>query len=345
MFRILSLGAGVQSTVLLLKSLRGELPKLDCAIFADTHAEPMPVYAHLEWLRRKCEAAGMPMYIVSAGDLRTDTLAGRRDANVKPTTGRKGFATVPLFVRNDDGSVGRVKRQCTSEYKIVPIENFIRREILGLSPRQRAPKKAVVDHWFGITSDERRRAKPPGGNRSRDAAGRLVATPTWWKIHVYPLIDLATFWIPGAQSEMFGKPSPIPTSRSLSGIRPEYPGMEWSRANCIDWLADNYPDRTFTRSACTFCPYRSNADWAEMRENDPESFSDACRVDEALRKNSELRPGCLSGVPFVHRSMRPLREVNFELAANDRGIPEQDATGELMGVNASETECEGMCGL
>lgn len=35
MLRVLSLGAGVQSSVLLLMSCRGELPKLDAAVFAD----------------------------------------------------------------------------------------------------------------------------------------------------------------------------------------------------------------------------------------------------------------------------------------------------------------------
>ena len=40
MLRILSLGAGVQSTALLLMSIRGEIDRRDCAIFADTGWEP-----------------------------------------------------------------------------------------------------------------------------------------------------------------------------------------------------------------------------------------------------------------------------------------------------------------
>lgn len=38
--KVLSLGAGVQSTTVLLMSWAGELPPLDCAIFADTGWEP-----------------------------------------------------------------------------------------------------------------------------------------------------------------------------------------------------------------------------------------------------------------------------------------------------------------
>ena len=44
MIRILSLGAGVQSSTLALMIAHGELPMVDHAIFADTGAEPAGVY-------------------------------------------------------------------------------------------------------------------------------------------------------------------------------------------------------------------------------------------------------------------------------------------------------------
>ena len=50
--RVLSLGAGVQSTTLALMAAHGEIgPMPDCAIFADTGWEPKAVYEHLAWLR------------------------------------------------------------------------------------------------------------------------------------------------------------------------------------------------------------------------------------------------------------------------------------------------------
>jgi len=55
---------------------------------------------------------------------------------------------------------GRVRRQCTAEYKIEPIEKYIKREILGLVPRQRAPKQPVIRQWRGISTDEASRMKP-----------------------------------------------------------------------------------------------------------------------------------------------------------------------------------------
>ncbi|WSA82652.1 hypothetical protein OG930_06905 [Streptomyces sp. NBC_01799] len=45
--KVLSLGAGVQSTCLLLMAAEGHLPGLDVAIFADTGWEPRAVYDHL----------------------------------------------------------------------------------------------------------------------------------------------------------------------------------------------------------------------------------------------------------------------------------------------------------
>src|SRR5690606_37800588 len=57
--KVLLLGAGVQSTTVLLMSCRGLLPKLDAAVFADTQWEPSEVYEHLEWLTGEAAIAGI----------------------------------------------------------------------------------------------------------------------------------------------------------------------------------------------------------------------------------------------------------------------------------------------
>ncbi len=56
--RILSLGAGVQSSCVLLMSIEGELDHLDAAIFSDTGWEPAAVYAHLARLEDAAAMAG-----------------------------------------------------------------------------------------------------------------------------------------------------------------------------------------------------------------------------------------------------------------------------------------------
>ena len=65
--RILSLGAGVQSTTLALMIEKGEIPMVDCAIFSDVGAEPKLVYKHLEWLEKQLS---YPVYKVQWRNLK-----------------------------------------------------------------------------------------------------------------------------------------------------------------------------------------------------------------------------------------------------------------------------------
>lgn len=148
--RVISLGAGVQSTVMALKNSRGELgPKVSCGVFADTGWEPKTVYDHLSWLEKQ---VSFPIYRVQSGNIRRDL---ETDSN---TTGHK-FAAIPFFLINKDGSNGMARRQCTSEYKLKPIRKKVR-ELAGLRPRQRTPKDFMVEMWIGISTDEMMRVKP-----------------------------------------------------------------------------------------------------------------------------------------------------------------------------------------
>lgn len=159
---VLSLGAGVQSTTVLLMSLEGELPPLDAAIFADTGWEPAEVYGHLWRLAARCADAGVPLFVVSQGNIREDALAAG-----------KRFASMPIYIANRSGSRGIARRQCSREYKIEPIHRKLR-ELLGVRKGARVPAGVTVRQWFGISVDEAHRMKDP-----RDA----------WIEHVYPLVD------------------------------------------------------------------------------------------------------------------------------------------------------------
>ena len=65
LIRILSLGAGVQSSTMALMAEEGEFGvKPDAAIFADTGWEPTPVIEHLEWLKTQ---VSYPVYTVCKG--------------------------------------------------------------------------------------------------------------------------------------------------------------------------------------------------------------------------------------------------------------------------------------
>lgn len=265
--RVLSLGAGVQSTVMALMAEAGEIgPRPDCAIFADTQWEPQGVYDHLDWLESQLS---FPVYRVSAGDIRRDLLGGSN------TTGQK-FSSMPFFT--DGGGMGR--RQCTKEYKIEPIRKKTR-ELLGVSKGKRVPKGVVVEQWIGISTDEMVRCKD---NRDK------------WTVNRWPLIE-----------------------------------AELSRVDCHTWWKDNVKsNRELAKSACIGCPYHDNKIWRDMRDNDPESWLQAVDFDKKIRNHS-LKGG-MDQPQFVHRSLKPLDEVDLS-TAEDRGQ-----------MNWLD-ECDGMCGV
>lgn len=146
--RVLSLGAGVQSTTLALMAARGDLEMPDCAVFADTGWEPEAVYAHLAWLE-----TALPFPVIRVrrkgpdlGELMLEVARGDRDERGIP-------ALIPYFV---DG--GMIPKQCSKEFKTRPVAAEIRRQ-LGILPGKRGPKEPTVEMWLGISTDEMQRCK------------------------------------------------------------------------------------------------------------------------------------------------------------------------------------------
>ena len=161
--RVLSLGAGVQSTALALMAAHGEIgPMPDCAVFADTGWEPRAVHEHLAWLRSP-NVLPFPVHIVTGGNIREGLVRGARGER---------WASIPAFTRSASGKVGMIRRQCTGEYKIVPIRRKVR-ELAGLT-RKRSPGHPIVEQWIGISFDEAIRMKP-----SLEA----------WQVNRFPLIE------------------------------------------------------------------------------------------------------------------------------------------------------------
>ncbi len=147
-FHVLSLGAGVQSTAVYLLAMDGKL-HLDVAVFADTGDEPDSVYKHLEWL---ISLNGPQIIVRSRGRLSDDLLNQEKDGK------RRRFAAVPFFTLKPDGEIGQTARQCSYDYKVAVVERAIRRDIVGLKPRQRIPKTVSIHQYFGISLDEARRS-------------------------------------------------------------------------------------------------------------------------------------------------------------------------------------------
>lgn len=156
LLRVISLGAGVQSSTLLLMTLRGEFAiRADCAIFADTQWESKATYEYLEFLESEAAKHNFPILRVTAGDIR-----------------RSEWNKMPLFIRNLQGEQAMLNRQCTQAYKLAPINRQIR-ELAGLAPGQKTAD-IVCELWLGISLDE--------ASRMRDSREK-------WKTHRYPLIE------------------------------------------------------------------------------------------------------------------------------------------------------------
>jgi len=164
MMRILSLGAGVQSSTLALMSAHGDVEPFDAAIFADTQAEPESVYTWLDWLEKQLP---FPVYRVSTGNLANDAITTR----VSKKTGNtyiKGL--VPAFFVSGNGK-GLMGRRCTADYKILAIIKKQRQ----LANVKRGCKTVMCKTAIGISLDEFQRMKP-----SRHP----------WCENYWPLIDL-----------------------------------------------------------------------------------------------------------------------------------------------------------
>jgi len=181
--RVISLGAGVQSTAMALMAAHGEItPMPDCAIFADTQNETERTYEHLRWLMSD-NVLPFRVHKVSKGNLEQDFIAALRGE-------KNRCGQPPFFVRNPDNdgtaaavSGGMLWRQCTKEYKLDAIRKIVR-ALSGGKP---------VEQWIGISTDEAHRMKVSGvkyiTNRYPLVEKRLSRSDcmAWLKRHDYPI--------------------------------------------------------------------------------------------------------------------------------------------------------------
>ena len=206
--RILSLGAGVQSSALAMLIEQGKVPMVDAAIFADVGAEPREVIEWLDWLKTKIS---YPLFVVQDKNLKEDLI------NV--TKGLEKKVQIPFFSLSDSGSKGMNRRQCTAEYKIKPVTQKIR-QLLGLAKGERRKNGTEVELLMGISTDE---------------VQRMKTNQIKYFNNVYPLIDMGwnrekcISWF----QENYNKTPP----RSACTFCPFHSNEEWKRvkSNKEEW--------------------------------------------------------------------------------------------------------------
>jgi hypothetical protein len=142
-YRVLSLGAGVQSSTIALMMMAGEIEPCELAIFADTGAEPKRVYEWLAWLRTRLS---FPVAIVQQG-------AGLTDRLERACRGECYVGNPPMYTLNG----GLLKRKCTRDFKLAPIFREMQRTRAG---------RPVVQ-IIGFSWDERQRAANLAKRRKR----------------------------------------------------------------------------------------------------------------------------------------------------------------------------------
>ena len=130
--KILSLGAGVNSTALLVLKSQGKVD-FECAVFADTGGEHPETYQYLEQIIKPfCSFHKIPLAIVKRGGLE-DLYEYSLKRKIIPT---------------------RMFRSCTDNFKIRVLKKYVFKNY----------PKEIIDWVIGISAEEKKRAKSGCGN-------------------------------------------------------------------------------------------------------------------------------------------------------------------------------------
>jgi len=297
---IISLGAGVQSSTMALMAAKGEItPMPTAAIFADTQDEPESVYKWLDWLEKQLP---FPVYRVTNGSLSKKALEMRTTKDGRSFT----VTSIPYHTLSDGEETtcvncntrttkrtdGLVCDECGSG-------KFVTRKInrIGMIPHRTCTADFKIKP---LLKKARQLGQIKRGQKSvgviqwigisLDEISRMKPSREKWAESIWPLVE-----------------------------------KRMTRHDCLLWMQRNgFPKPP--RSACVFCPFHSDAEWKNLKENDPVAFERAVAKSKGLTSNFHSKI-------FLHKSCRPLSDVDFS-TEEERGQ-----------INMFNNECEGMCGV
>ena len=156
--KILSFGAGMQSTALALMSCENAInktvvhplvPVYDAVIFCDLGLEPSWVSKQAEFVRKSCESSGI-FYKVLDTPLYQDFMEN---------FGERRTISIPWWTLKDDGHKSKMPRNCTIDYKVNEITKYVRWDLLGYKKGQRLRSDDIKTHemHMGFSAEESRR--------------------------------------------------------------------------------------------------------------------------------------------------------------------------------------------
>ena len=157
--KILSCGAGQQSTALALMSCENALmgmdrhplvPVYDAILFCDLGGERQWVYNQVDFIAECCKKANIPFYVLKDKNLKEDYMNNYGVARV---------CTIPFWSIDENGKKGKMTRHCTIDYKIVQMQNFVRWNLLGYKKGQRTKPEDIQanEMHIGFTYEEQKR--------------------------------------------------------------------------------------------------------------------------------------------------------------------------------------------
>lgn len=271
-YYVLSFGGGTQSAHLLEQHLRGEI-HYDYIIFSDTGAEPQFIHDQVKWWRFRQQAVGntTPFIITHHNSMER----GLEEMLMRWILTDYQRFQMPVYCSTLDKQTGEVKpagmmpRQCTVDFKIIPVKQAARRAVMErhrLEYRQKMPDNIGFIIDIGFSYDEIRRI-----NTDQSPQFKYMRL-------AYPLVEenLTT-----EDSIRFLVENDFPTRRSRCYLCP---------FNC-DAARD------------------IGMDWEEIIESEPLSFLKACWFDDQIRSVQRSGTKIMHSIPYLHYSRRPLREV------------------------------------
>lgn len=108
---------------------------------------------------------------------------------------------------------------------------------------------------------------------------------------------------------------------------------EMRRWDCLRWM-DKMGLPTPPRSACIYCPFHGDHEWRRLKEEEPADFAKAVAFEQKLQAIKRVTDN-MQGIPFLHASLRPLDQVDFETDIEK---------GQFV-LPGYGNECKGMCGV
>lgn len=300
-YRVLSMGAGMQSSALFGYSLDN--------LIADRKGLPRPypkvpvydaiIYIKMEdrqiveeqslYFKRLADKYGMRYEILRPEDTGKDLMEDYlRDY------GHKSVRSIPFWtleeVFNDEGNPvidpktgkqkakkGRMPRICTMDYKINLVMRYVKYNILGFKPRERLQDCDIKRHemHIGFSYEEKKRVKE---------------NPHPLFVNHFPLVE-----------------------------------MELERKDNYAYLRDRWGIETVA-SACLFCPYRTNYFFNYIKTEEPDNYKKVVKFDDMLRERKPYtRPGVnFNSKLYVSKSRKPIKELKCEECQDIETFPYKD---------------------